>query len=100
MSKWLHKRGFQGVVLIAFDGTRLPQFARFNSQLLSFGIMMPQIHEKVYLRSNRKCCVVDFRVDRDHLNQYCNFGKIRTGAAKSNSTVLREKFDVMEILKG
>ncbi len=50
--------------------------------------------------SNRKCCVVDFRDDRDHLNQYCNFEKIKTEAAKINSINFRERFDVMEILKG
>ena len=59
-----------------------------------------KFHEKVYLRSKCKCCVVDFRADRDHLNQYCNFGKIRTEAAKSNSITFRERFDVTEILKG
>ena len=58
-----------------------------------------KFHEKVYVRSKRKCCVVDFSVGLDLQNQYCNFGKIRTEAAKSNSTVLREKFDVMGILK-
>lgn len=57
-------------------------------------------NEKVYLMSNRKCCVVDFRVDSDRLDQFSNFGKIRTQAAKSNSVTFRERFDVMKILKG
>ena len=47
-----------------------------------------------------KCCVVDFRADRDHLNRYCNSGKIRTEATKSNSITFRERFDVTEILLG
>ena len=50
--------------------------------------------------SNRKCCVVDFRVDSDRLDQFSNFGKIRTQAAKSNSVTFRERLDVMKILKG
>ena len=50
------------------------------------------IPRNVYLTSKRRCFVVNFSAGLDLQNQYCNFGKIRTQAVKSNSTILREKF--------
>jgi hypothetical protein len=49
-----------------------------------FWHMMPQIHEKVYLWSTRKCSVVDFPVDCNLQDQYPDItGKISAAAPQS-----------------
>ena len=75
------------------------EHACFNNYLaiVRQDIICIKFHEKVYVRSNRRCCVVDSPSGRDLQNQYHNSVSIMAEDAGYSSSTLRKRFNVTEI---